>query len=593
MTVGTISPSSAEVSRTRQGSFQFAWLGMALGVLVVIVVPLLVTSRYSTNLIILGSALAIGTLGLVVVLGYAGQISLAQAAFYGIGAYAVALGTTQWNINWWAALAVGIVVAAMAGCLLGATTLKLGGHYLAMTTICFQIIFTLIATNWIELTRGPDGIGNIKRASFFIPLNSAQRYAWFALSAVLLVSVLVWKLRHTALGRSMVAVRENELAAEALGVNTSRVKVTAFIISAMIGSVGGAIYASGYLYISPDSFNFEHGVLFLAMVLVGGTESFLGAILGACLLTFLPEWLRDLKKIYLIIYGAVIILVVVFMPEGLWGYVKLFSRRFVKKRVLPKAERSLQVGGRGSAGEEILRVEGLTKRFGGLTAVDNVDFSVRRGEAHALIGPNGSGKTTCINLLSGLYVPTSGGIDFLGKSLVGLRPNRIASIGMARSFQNLRLFRGLTVWENVLVGAKRARGTETETEKRAIAAIEFVGLSDKAFEICQYLPYGYQKLVELARAIAGEPELLLLDEPGAGLNQTEKQELVRLLRLLNEMGLTIVTVEHDMSLVCSVASLATVLNFGKKIAEGTVEEVLRHPAVIEAYLGNREVALNV
>lgn len=164
---------------------------------------------------------------------------------------------------------------------------------------------------------------------------------------------------------------------------------------------------------------------------------------------------------------------------------------------------------------------------------------------------------------------------------------------MARSFQNLRLFRALTVWENVLVGAKRAGGGESEARDRAAAAISFVGLSDKAFEICQSLPYGYQKLVELARAVAGEPELLLLDEPGAGLNQTEKQELVRLLRRLNQMGLTIVIVEHDMSLVCNVASTATVLNFGKKIAEGTVDEVLRHPAVVEAYLGNREVALNV
>jgi branched-chain amino acid transport system permease protein len=235
----------------------------------------------------------------------------------------------------------------------------------------------------------------------------------------------------------------------------------------------------------------------------------------------------------------------------------------------------------------------LTKRFGGLVAVDEVDLTVRRGEAHALIGPNGSGKTTCINLLSGLYVPTAGRIRFLGQEIGGQRPSRIAVSGMARSFQNLRLFRELSVWENVLVGAHRGGGHEAETRTRALAAIEFVGLSDRAHEICRNLPYGHQKLVELARAIAGEPELLLLDEPGAGLNQTEKQELVRLLRRLNEMGLTILIVEHDMSLVSSVASVATVLNFGKKIAEGTVDEVLRHSAVVEAYLGNREVALGV
>ncbi|HSB71599.1 MAG TPA: branched-chain amino acid ABC transporter ATP-binding protein/permease [Candidatus Methylomirabilis sp.] len=569
------------------------YLALTLGAVVVSLLPLFYTSRYTTNLLILGASWAIATLGLVVVLGYAGQISLAQAAFYGIGAYAVALGTTRWALDWWLALILGLLAATLAGAVLGSTTLKLGGHYLAMVTICFQIIYTLITTNWIAVTGGPDGISNIKRPPFLVPLNSAQRYAWFALAALWLVAGLVWWLRDTALGRAMRAIRENELAAEALGVDTRRVKVIAFTLSAVIGALGGAIYASGYLYISPDSFNFDHAVAFLAMVLVGGSESALGAILGATLLTFLPEWLRDLKKIYLVIYGCAIILVIVFMPEGLWGYAKLLGRRFARPPILPPARGTLRVGGRGTTGEEILRVERLVKHFGGLKAVDGVDFSVRRGEIHALIGPNGSGKTTIINLLSGLYVPTAGRIHFLGRDVVGSRPNRIARGGMARSFQNLRLFRELSVWENVLVGAQREEGSEAETRDRAMAAIEFVGLPDKAHEICRNLPYGHQKLVELARALAGEPDLLLLDEPGAGLNQTEKQELIQLLKRLNEMGLTILIVEHDMSLVSQVAMTATVLNFGLKIAEGTAEEVLRHPAVVEAYLGDREVALGV
>lgn len=575
------------------GLFRPGYLALLAGALVVLLLPLLFTSRYTTNLLILGASWGIATLGLVVVLGYAGQISLAQAAFYGIGAYAVALGTTRWGVNWWVALIVGLVAAALAGAVLGTTTLKLGGHYLAMVTICFQIIYTLVNTNWIAFTGGPDGISNIKRPPFFFSLGSAQHYAWFALAALWLVGGFVWWLRDTPLGRAMLAIRENELAAEALGVDTRRVKVVAFVLSGIIAALGGAIYASGYLYISPDSFNFDHAVAFLAMVLVGGSDSALGAILGATLLTFLPEWLRDLKRIYLVIYGCAIILVIVFMPEGLWGYVRLAGRRFPRKQTLPEANRPLRVGGRGPAGEEILRVERLVKHFGGLKAVDGVDLVVRRGEAHALIGPNGSGKTTILNLLSGLYVPTGGRIQFLGKEIVGLRPSRIAHHGMARSFQNLRLFRELTVWENVLVGAQREKSREAETEQRAAAAIEFVGLSEKAFELCRNLPYGHQKLVELARALAGEPDLLLLDEPGAGLNQTEKQELVRLLKRLSEMGLTILIVEHDMSLVSNVASVATVLNFGEKIAEGTVEAVLRHSAVVEAYLGNREVALGV
>ncbi len=573
--------------------FRPGYLALALGAVVVVILPLLFTSRYTTNLLVLGAAWGIATLGLVVVLGYAGQISLAQAAFYGLGAYGVALGTTRWGMNWWVALLVGLAAALLAGAVLGSTTLKLGGHYLAMVTICFQIIYTLVNTNWIEVTGGPDGISNIKRPLFLVPLNTVQRYAWFALAALLLVAGLVWWLRDTALGRAMRAIRENELAAEALGVDTRRVKVIAFIMSAVIGALGGAIYASGYLYVSPDSFNFEHAVAFLAMVLVGGSDSALGGVLGATLLTFLPEWLRDLQRVYLVVYGCAIILVIVFMPEGLWGYVKLFGRRFARPLVLPPARRPLQVGGRVKAGEEILRVEHLVKHFGGVKAVDGVDFTVRQGEIHALIGPNGSGKTTIINLLSGLYVPTAGRIHFLGQDVVGLRPSRIAHYGMARSFQNLRLFRELTVWENVLIGAQREKSREHETRDRAMAAIEFVGLPDKVNELCRNLPYGHQKLVELARALAGEPDLLLLDEPGAGLNQTEKQELIQLLTRLKDMGLTIVLVEHDMSLVSQVATLATVLNFGEKIAEGTADAVLRHRAVVEAYLGNREVALGV
>ena len=320
-------PKAFALPRLRPGH-----LALALGAVVVVLLPLLFPNRYAANLLILGASWGIATLGLVVVLGYTGQISLAQAAFYGIGAYAVALGTTALGVNWWLALVLGLLAATLAGAGLGSTTLKIGGHYLAMVTICFQIIYTLITTNWVAVTGGPDGISNIKRPPFLFPLTSAQRYAWFALGALLLVAGLVWWLRDTALGRAMRAIRENELAAEALGVDTRRVKVIAFTLSAVIGALGGAIYASGYLYISPDSFNFDHAVSFLAMALVGGSASPLGSILGAGLLAYLPEWLRDLKRIYLVVYGCAIILVIVFMPEGLWGYVKLMGRRFAQAR---------------------------------------------------------------------------------------------------------------------------------------------------------------------------------------------------------------------------------------------------------------------
>ncbi len=564
----------------------------AVGLAVVVAVPLVVTTRYGINLVILAAAWSMATLGLTLLLGYTGQISLAQATFYGIGAYAVALGTARWGLDWWVAMPMGLAASAVAGLVLGATTLKVGGHYLAMVTISFQIIFALICTNWVAFTGGPDGVSGVLRPSG-LPLRSAQQYAWFALGATWVVAMGVWWLKDSALGRAMRAVRENELAAEALGVDTLRTKVTAFALSGVVGALAGAVYASGFRYISPDSFSLDHSIELLAMVLVGGSESVIGSILGAVLLTFLPEWLRDLKSVYLVVYGAVIILVIVFMPEGLWGYARLLGRRFIRPRPLPAAPRALQIGSRGAGGEPMLVVQRLAKHFGGLKAVDDVDFTVRRGEIHALIGPNGSGKTTCINLVSGLYVPTAGRITFLGHEVQGTRPNRIARGGMARTFQNIRLFRELTVWENVLIGARRAHGGETQTRARALAAIEFVGIGERAHERCKNLSYGTQKLVEIARAAAGEPELLLLDEPAAGLNQSEKRELVGLLGRLHDQGLTMLLVEHDMSLVSELSRAITVLNFGKKISEGTPGHVLADPVVVEAYLGNRDAALGL
>jgi branched-chain amino acid transport system permease protein len=457
-------------------------------------------------------------------------------------------------------------------------------------TIGFQIIFSLVMTNWSAFSGGPDGITRIPRPPFFVPLNTAQRYAWFALAATLLVALAVHALRDSRLGRSMRAVRENEIAAEALGVDTLRVKVTAFAISALLGAAGGSIYASGFLYIAPDTFDFGTSVQFLAMVLVGGRESVAGSVLGAGLLTFLPEWLRELKKIYLIVYGSVIVLVIVFMPDGLWGFVTLLSRSLARPSPVPPTRGALPMGSARPAGEPVLVIENLGKYFGGLKAVDGVSFTVRQGEVHALIGPNGSGKTTIINVISGLYAPSFGEITFLGRSVGGQRASRIARYGMTRTFQNLRLFRELTVWENVLVGSQRAGGDETAIRDRAASAIEFMSLTSLVHNRAKNLPYGTQKRVEIARALAGVPELLLLDEPAAGLTQSEKQDLVEIVQQLHARGLTMLLVEHDMSLVSQLSHHITVINFGRKIAEGAPESVLAEPAVGEAYLGNREAA---
>jgi branched-chain amino acid transport system permease protein len=546
-------------------------------------------SGYLLNLFMQAATYAMAVLGLTVVLGYAGQISIAQAGFFGLGAYGVAIGTTVLHLPFLLALLLGMVVAALLGAILGASTLKLAGHYLAMVTISFQQILTLVLTNWIGLTNGPDGIRNIPRPSLFgLSLQDSDRYLALCLAALYAVGWFVWWLKGTKLGLGMQAVRDNELAAEVVGVDTYRVKVTAFCLSALLGGLGGGLFAGGFGYISPDQFSFNESVVFLTMVLLGGADAAAGSAIGTVLLILLPEWLRFLRGAYLAVYGLAVILIMVFMPAGLWGLLRrLGGKPTLRERGTPEA---LTLGNPEDAkGGLLLEITGLAKHFGGLKALDGVDIAVERGKVHALIGPNGSGKTTMLNVLSGIYRPTRGEVLVDGVKVSGLPPHALAAAGVGRTFQNIRLFLSLTVLENVVIGAQRphnrAAVTPDQVRRRALAALEFVGMSARADLIVASLPYGHQRLVEIARALAGNPKLLLLDEPAAGLNLTEKQELVGLLKRLTGHGLTLFLIDHDMNLVEQMADRITVLNFGKRIAEGTPGEVLRHPDVIAAYLG--------
>ena len=417
----------------------------------------------------------------------------------------------------------------------------------------------------------------------------------FAMLIVLLIFV-AW-LPGTRWGRAMCSVRENELAADVVGVPTMRTKVGSFTLCAMLGAIGGGLYAAGFAYISPDNFNFSRAVEFLSMVLLGGAQSPIGGVIGTTLLILLPEWLKEMPKslqfikdIYLVIYGLAVILIMIFMPQGIWG---LLRSRFRPTVIAPPAAAALSLGGESLGDDALLQLSGLSKHFGGLRAVDGLDMVVRRGTIHALIGPNGSGKTTTLNVASGLYRPTAGSIHIAGVDITSAAPHQRAAQGMGRTFQNIRLFPQLSVLENVIIGAQRAgnptdRG-EIALRARALAALDFVGLRDKFADQASLLPYGHQRLVEIARTLAGHPRLLLLDEPAAGLNQTEKSEMMQLLRRLRDQyGLTILLIDHDMRLVEGVSDVITVLNFGKKIAEGPPNEVLHDSAVIAAYLGDAD-----
>ncbi len=591
-------------------------------VAVVVFLPRFITSNYWLNLINLAISFSIACLGLNIVLGFAGQLSLAQAAFWGVGAYTSAILTTQLGLPVWAGMFAAFFVAAFCGVLLGIPTLKLSGHYLAMATIGFGIILQLILVNEIWLTKGSDGITTIP-SPWIGPLELKDPGAFFYVAAVSLI-LLTWgaiHLKDSRVGRAFMAIRENEMAAGATGVDTTYYKIMAFALSAGYGGFGGWMFAhSGSHYISPDTFSFDQSVILLVMTVLGGNGSPIGSIVGATLLTMLPEVLRFLKDSYMMVYAAGIVAIMIFMPSGIAGLVQSMplsvrlrgwwnadstAARQVAAAVASgenrgESRKTFKPEDCAASGEVLLTVKGLAKHFGGLKAVDGVDMVVRRGEIQALIGPNGSGKTTILNMLSGLYVPTAGEITLGSAAIAGKKPHLITSLGMARTFQNIRLFGELTVLDNVLIGRHchcrtglwasilhlpSQRDEESAIRAKALEMLEFVGLKGKEFAQANSLPYGQQRLLELARALASEPQLLLLDEPAAGLNAAETEALVGLLFQICTRGVTILLVEHDMNLVMNVSDHITVLNFGKKIAEGSAETIEKNREVIDAYLG--------
>jgi branched-chain amino acid transport system permease protein len=547
---------------------------------------------YVLNILLQATTFAIAVFGLSVVLGLCGQINLAQAAFFGFGAYAVGIGTADYQLSYWLCLVAGCVMALIAGAVLGMSTLRLGGHYLAMVTISFQQIVTLVMINAQWLTHGPDGVSRIGRPALF---QSSQSYLAFCVAMLAIVGYLVWHLPDTRLGRAMRAVRDNELAAGVNGIDVFRTKIYAFAICALLGGLAGGLFAGGFAYISPDQFSFAESIVFLTMSLLGGVASPIGSAIGTGLLILIPEWLRFLKSVpglYLAIYGLSVILIIRFMPDGIWGFVTAGFDRFRGKVKVPDAGLPLVLKPAATGGDMVLQVTGLAKHFGGLKAVDNVDIAVHRGGVHALIGPNGSGKTTTLNVLSGLYQATAGKVLLDGTDVTTMPPHLRAAAGLGRTFQNIRLFRSMSALENVIIGAERpgntliGKGDDAALRARAMSALTFVGLGPRANELISSFSYGHQRLIEIARALAANPTLLLLDEPAAGLNSTEKLELHELLKRIAAQGLTILIIDHDMTLVSEAAQHITVLNFGRRIADGESMAVLRHPDVVSAYLGS-------
>ena len=580
---------------------------------------------------------SIAVLGLVLLTGLTGQVSFGQAAFVALGAYTSGILSTRYGLSPWLSLVIALVVVAIAALLVGIPLLQLKGHYLALGTLALGLITSNGLVELHGLTGGPSGFGNIPAFSVFgLMLTDPPTYTAFLALCLALSLGLALLVADGRLGRLARAVRENELTAECLGVHATGVKLQMFLLAALLSGLSGVLYAHMVRFLNPTPFDFTTSVMLLTMAVVGGMTSPWGALLGAAVLTVLTEALRSsvpgtTAEQQVILFGALLVLLLIFWPQGVVGALQRIAARLRTglRRPSPPiaADSTAQPPGFASAdggrwlqaffGQDkataqhaeaekattLLQLSKLTCRFGGLLALDQLDLTVPLGALLAIIGPNGAGKTTVFNAITGIVQPVVGTMMLDGHVLTGLPPYRIARYGIARTFQNVELFPQMTCLENVLVALEadapqhfwnmvlRFRQTqqqEQEAQAQARQILAFVGLEHAQGTAAGDLPLGQQRALELARAIARRPQVLLLDEPASGLNPAERQQIATLIQHLHAQGLTIMLVEHAMDFVMALANTIVVLNRGQKIAEGTPEAIRQDPAVIAAYLGNPE-----
>jgi branched-chain amino acid transport system permease protein len=579
-------------------------LGWPLAVLVAYAIPYGLNSYsiHVANVAVIFSIMAIGE-GLA--LGVAGQVNLAQVACFGLSAYMVAILTVREGFGFWASAALALGTSLAAGAAVGIPALRVQSHYLGIVTLGLALGFTSWVTN-TSFTGAANGISGIPEPPLFgVDLSNEYWFFYFAAGVGLFVFAVAKFLVNGPHGRRMRAMRDDALAAASLGVNISVLRMAAFMIASLYAGIAGVLYAALIEFVSPESFSVSTMFLLLAMVIIGGRQSLVGCVIGTVALVVVREILSDHATYAQLGYGVVVVLVVVFAPTGLAGIPdQLFrlvdrvrSKRTHQQRVLGVFEpRDAGTERVGSA----VGISGISMAFRGLKALSDIKLDVPRNQIRGLVGPNGSGKTTLFNVISGLYRPTAGSVSIDGVRSNRRRPNELSLDGMARTFQNLRLFPTLTVRENVLVAADRSPSTsiwkvfgwpigelrrDRELKRRCDALLSQYGLTDYANSHPNNLPYGIQRRVEICRAMACAPALLLLDEPAAGLNGEEVNQLREMVRAIRDTGVTVLIVEHNMALMMSLCDQVTVLSGGLVIADGTPQEVVTNPAVITAYLG--------
>lgn len=517
-------------------------------------------------------------IGLDLLLGYAGQLSLGHGIFVAIGAYASGLLTTKAGFSGWAAMPVGMLAAALLAAIVAVPTLRLRGYYLAMATLGFPVMFDAairVTSQWSGGSSGVISIPRLKIGSYI--LRDPLVYYYLVLGVVAVVLLLVWNLANSRLGLKLRAIHADETAASARGINVTSLKVLVFVASATIAALSGSLYVHNVQFVAPDTFGLNYSLTLVIMLVVGGMGRVWGGILGVVLLGWMPELLREAATWQPVIFGSILAIIMLFAPSGLAG--------FVRRRSFFSPIEGVSAAPPYFSGEErVLAVNDIEKTFGGVQAVKGLSFDVSAGEIKSIIGPNGAGKSTALALISGAIAADSGAIKLGGYSVEDVPAYHRARRGLSRTFQHARLIPTLTVYENMVLGAS-VLGSHSEIEASGILRqLNLVRVAN-AFpgETNQY----ERRLIEIGIALAANPRLLLLDEPGAGLSSAEIEQLAALLRVQKQRGCAIVLVDHIMSLVIPLSDSILVLNSGTPIIDGTPAMVIANPEVRRAYLGER------
>ncbi len=571
-----------------------------------IIVTILLARPYHLSLIIFAGIDALAAIGIVLLMR-AGQVSLGHAAFIGIGAYVSAILARDYNWSPWLSILAGLVCAALAAVPIGMVTLRLREMYLPLATLAWGMAFHVLFVAAASVTGGASGFDRIPALTMFgSPIGGDKAFAGLVWLLVVAAVAAMTQLMRSRQGRAIRALNDHDQMAVAFGVNPARLKMQVFILSAALAGLAGALYTFQTRFISPSPFGIGQSFMLLIVAILGGAGYPAGAVIGAVLVAAINLTLQTLFSglidrigpIEPVIFGVLLIILLLKWPDGLWSAIDArLSKIILKDPGVVSQPPAVQRSTGGSGEVPLLELIDVSRSFGGVQALRNLSLKVARGQIVGLIGPNGAGKSTAFNVMSGLLPPTAGNVCLDGLPLPP-EPWAVTAAGIARTFQHVKLVGDMSVVENVAMGAyARGRanmlaglsGADGDEERsvlgRAFRALSLVGLTDSANIQAGTLPLGKQRLVEIARALAAEPALLLLDEPAAGLRATEKRELIALLHRLKEDGMSVVLVEHDMELVMRAVDHLIVLDRGALLAEGPPALIRKDRKVIEAYLG--------